>query len=64
MLTELKNRGTADVLMIVCAGLGNRERLAWLSLGCRPIRSGMCSVPRGRECDISNRQGVRGGGWK
>lgn len=34
------------------------------SLSCRPIRSGMCSVPRGRECDISNRQGVRGGGWK
>ena len=24
----------------------------------------MCSVPRGRECDISNRQGVRGGDWK
>ena len=47
----------------------NRPALHWLgrrgpSLSCRPIRSGMCSVPRGRECDISNRQGVRGGGWK
>jgi hypothetical protein len=52
------NQPAGDVFGRAAPGEGDVIRFGDLRVG------DMCSVPRGRECDISNRQGVRGGGWK
>ena len=55
MLTELKNRGTADVLMIVCDGLAGGpavcsiRRSAWWPSTCCPSRGRSTGAPLSRQ---------------